>query len=76
MCFPCMDHGVNPFRDWAQVVDCDDILNTPFDKLQAIHELEQGWKQIGARRPKNLEKGDKVRLISMGGDHTISKFQG
>ncbi|KAF9885242.1 hypothetical protein FE257_000602 [Aspergillus nanangensis] len=67
-----MDHGVNPFRDWAQVVDCGDISNTPFDKLQAIQELEHGWKQIGARRPKNTEKGDNVRLISIGGDHTIT----
>lgn len=69
-----MDHGVNPFRDWAEVVDCGDIRNTPFDKLQAIHELEQGWKQITARQPKNIDKGDHVRLISIGGDHTISKL--
>ena len=67
-----MDHGINPFRDWAQIVDCGDISNTPFDKLQAIQELEHGWKQIGARGSKNTEKGDNVRLISIGGDHTIS----
>ncbi|KAE8168354.1 arginase family-domain-containing protein [Aspergillus tamarii] len=67
-----MDHGINPFRDWAQIVDCGDISNTPFDKLQAIQELEHGWKQIGARQPKNTEKGDNVRLISIGGDHTIT----
>ncbi|KAL3476150.1 arginase family-domain-containing protein [Aspergillus californicus] len=67
-----MDHGVNPFRDWAGVVDCGDIPNTPFDKLEAIHQLEHGWKQINAREPKDTDKGDHVRLISIGGDHTIT----
>lgn len=69
-----MDHGVNPFNDWASVVDCGDISNTPFDKLQAIHELEAGWKKIGSRKPQHEEKGKHVRLISIGGDHTISKM--
>jgi agmatinase len=69
-----MDHGVNPFHDWAGVVDCGDIPNTPFDKLEAIHQLEHGWKQINAREPKDTDKGDHIRLISIGGDHTISEL--
>ncbi|CAI7654546.1 unnamed protein product [Penicillium bialowiezense] len=69
---PGMDHGVNPFNDWASVVDCGDISNTPFDKLQAIHELEAGWKKIGSRKPQHEEKSKHVRLISIGGDHTIT----
>lgn len=67
-----MDHLVNPFRDWATVVDCGDISNTPFDKLAAIHELEAGWKSILSRKVKNDKKGNVPRLISIGGDHTIS----
>ncbi|KAJ4421857.1 hypothetical protein N0V82_003457 [Gnomoniopsis sp. IMI 355080] len=67
-----MDHGVNPFRDWATVVDCGDISNTPFDKLQAIHELQKGWESVLLRTPKNLDKGGVPRLVSIGGDHTIS----
>ncbi|KAI9035752.1 agmatinase [Aspergillus affinis] len=67
-----MDHGVNPFRDWAGVVDCGDISNTPFDKLEAMQELERGWKQIIAREPKDTDKGDHIRLVSIGGDHTIT----
>lgn len=69
-----MDHGINPFTDWASIVDCGDISNSPFDKLQAIHELEAGWTKIASRKPQNKEKGDHVRLISIGGDHTISKI--
>lgn len=67
-----MDHGVNPFRDWATVVDCGDIGNTPFDKLQAIHELQKGWEAILARRPRTPGKGAVPRLVSIGGDHTIT----
>ncbi|KAI6752521.1 hypothetical protein HG530_013890 [Fusarium avenaceum] len=67
-----MDHGVNPFRDWASVVDCGDISNTPFDKLQAIHELQRGWEAIGKRKVHNTEKGNVPRIIGIGGDHTVS----
>jgi agmatinase len=68
-----MDHnGVNPFRNWATVVDCGDIFNTPFDKLVAIHELERGMKAINKQIPKNASAADAVRLITIGGDHTIS----
>jgi agmatinase len=67
-----MDHGTNPFRDWASVVDCGDIKNTPFDKVQAIHELEKGFSAIFARKPKNTSKGNVTRIITIGGDHTIS----
>ncbi|KAE9375238.1 Arginase/deacetylase [Stipitochalara longipes BDJ] len=67
-----IDHGVNPFRDWATVTDCGDIKNTPFDKLVAIHELERGMKSINSRKPKNISAADAVRLITIGGDHTIT----
>ena len=64
---------MNPFLDWAQVVDCGDIPNTPFDKLEAVHELEHAWKLINAQSPKNATAADAVRILSIGGDHTISK---
>lgn len=67
-----VDHGVNPFRDWATVVDCGDIQNSPFDKLEAIHQLQKGWEAIAARKVKDTEKADRPRIISIGGDHTIS----
>lgn len=69
-----IDHGVNPFRSWAKVVDCGDISNTPFDKLVAIRELEHGMKSINSLKPKNVSSADAVRLITIGGDHTISNY--
>lgn len=68
-----MDHKVNPFRQWANVVDCGDIPNSPFDKVEAIRQLAAGSSEILKRVPKNTAKGDRVRLITIGGDHTISK---
>jgi len=56
----------------ATVKDCGDIENTPFDKLVAIQELEKGMKAITDQRPKNVSVADAVRIISVGGDHTIS----
>lgn len=69
-----MDHGINPFRQWATVIDCGDISNTPFDKLVAIQELQKGMEAINNQEPKNGSAGDAVRLITIGGDHTISKL--
>ena len=68
-----MDHGVNPFQDWPTVTDCGDINNTPFDKMYAIHELEKGMTAVNGLKPKNQSIADAVRLITIGGDHTISK---
>ncbi len=69
-----MDHAVNPFRNWATVTDCGDIRNTPFDKLVAVHELEKGMAAIHKLKPKNESVADAVRLITIGGDHTVSKY--
>jgi hypothetical protein len=56
------------------VIDCGDISNTPFDKLVAIQELQKGMEAINNQEPKNGCAGDAVRLITIGGDHTISKL--
>ncbi|RAH46668.1 Arginase/deacetylase [Aspergillus brunneoviolaceus CBS 621.78] len=71
LCLQSMDHGTNPFRSWASVVDCGDIANTPFDKLEALQQLEASWKLIGSRKSLNSQKADHVRFLLFGGDHTI-----
>lgn len=63
---------MNPFLDWAAVVDCGDIPNSVFDKYEAVQELASGLHSMASREPKADEKGDHVRLITIGGDHTIS----
>ena len=69
-----MAHGmINPFLDWATVVDCGDIPNSVFDKYEAVQELGSGLHAMASRRPKTTDKGERVRLITIGGDHTISE---
>jgi agmatinase len=68
-----MDHLVNPLQNCATVVDCGDIPNTPFDKLEAIRELQRGWEAINVQGARNESLMDRVRTISIGGDHTISE---
>ena len=69
-----MDHDLNPFRNWATVVDCGDIVNTPFDKMKAIGELQMGMEAMNELKAKNDTVVDATRFISIGGDHTISKI--
>ena len=69
-----MAHGmINPFLDWATVVDCGDIPNSVFDKYEAVLDLGSGLHAMASRRPKTTDKGERVRLITIGGDHTISE---
>ncbi|KAH7349749.1 agmatinase [Plectosphaerella cucumerina] len=63
---------MNPFMDWAAVVDCGDIPNSVFDKYEAVQELASGLHSMASRTPKDVDKGDHVRLITLGGDHTIT----
>ena len=67
-----MDHDLNPFKSWATIVDCGDISNDPFDKLVAVRQLEKGMSVVNEKRPKNGSVSDAVRVVSIGGDHTIS----
>lgn len=68
-----MDHKANPFKDWATIVDCGDIANTPFDKLEAMKQLSQGAAAVMAHKAKAQKISNVVRMITLGGDHTISK---
>ena len=68
-----MDHRTNPFRDWATIVDCGDVANSPFDKFQALKQLTRGATEILTRKSKEQSKSEAVRLITIGGDHTISE---
>ncbi|KAJ1709194.1 formiminoglutamate hydrolase [Aspergillus flavus] len=67
-----MDHRNNPFRDWATVVDCGDVANTPFNKVEAVAQLTTGAKEILSRTAKSQANSSAVRMITIGGDHTIT----
>ncbi|MCJ1259119.1 hypothetical protein MMC24_006954 [Lignoscripta atroalba] len=70
----------NPFNSWATVLDCGDIPVTSYDNVYAIHQIEEGHNSILSRPPathankKGPSKAGKTlpRVITLGGDHTIT----
>ncbi|KAK4073433.1 uncharacterized protein Triagg1_5259 [Trichoderma aggressivum f. europaeum] len=39
--------NINPYRNWAKVVDCGDIPITPFDNDIAREQMTQAFKEAG-----------------------------
>ncbi|OTA95103.1 hypothetical protein M434DRAFT_20495 [Hypoxylon sp. CO27-5] len=70
----------NPFNGWAKVLDCGDIPVTSYDNTWALKQIEEGHYNILSRAPKTAaekpgpsKKGKTLpRVITLGGDHTIT----
>jgi len=74
----------NPFNSWATVLDCGDIPVTSYDNTFALRQIEEGHFNILSRTPVTDadEPGPAVcgalkgktlpRVITLGGDHTIT----
>ncbi|KAJ5587470.1 agmatinase [Penicillium hispanicum] len=70
----------NPFDSDMRILDCGDIPVTSYDNEWAIKQIEQGHNSVLMRKPfsnsekSGLSKAGKTlpRIITMGGDHTIT----
>ncbi|KAI0406047.1 arginase family-domain-containing protein [Xylaria palmicola] len=70
----------NPFDSWATVLDCGDIPVTSYDNTWALKQIEEGHYSILSRAPKTdakkrgpAKQGKTLpRIITLGGDHTIT----
>ncbi|KAJ3043296.1 hypothetical protein HDV00_005299 [Rhizophlyctis rosea] len=69
---------VNPFQNWAKIVDCGDVPVTPYDNALAIRQMTNGHKDLLHRTPaasrlfpSNTLAAKYPRLVTLGGDHTI-----
>ncbi|KAK3720776.1 hypothetical protein LTR37_003439 [Vermiconidia calcicola] len=70
----------NPFNGWAKLIDCGDIPVTSYDNAWALHQIEEGHNSILMRDPATdgkepgISKQGKTlpRVITLGGDHTIT----
>lgn len=58
---------INPYDGKLNVVDCGDVPMTPFDNRIALNQLYRGQRAIHSHKGKN-----QPRIITMGGDHTIT----
>jgi agmatinase len=72
--------ATNPFNSWATVLDCGDIPVTSYDNAWALRQIEEGHFNLLSRSPATdadkrgpATKGKTLpRIITLGGDHTIT----
>ena len=70
----------NPFNSWATVLDCGDIPVTSYDNAYGIQQIEDGHNALLMRTPFtdaevkgwSLKQKTLPRVITLGGDHTIT----
>ncbi|EPE08828.1 arginase agmatinase formimionoglutamate hydrolase [Ophiostoma piceae UAMH 11346] len=64
--------GINPYRNWARVLDCGDIPITPVDNKLALLQMSEAFEELGKRTPASASVIDHPRLITLGGDHSLA----
>ena len=70
--------NLNPYREWAKIVDCGDIPITPFDNALAFRQMTEAFTELAHRAapPKSRDSGVSYRhipkILSLGGDHSIA----
>ncbi|KAJ8607100.1 hypothetical protein MRB53_040536 [Persea americana] len=74
--------GLNPYHNWAKVVDCGDIPISPFDNAVAVRQMNVAFEQLltadvtspatqtGHRKSRSGRTHP--RLLTLGGDHSIA----
>ncbi|KAF5344781.1 hypothetical protein D9757_013423, partial [Collybiopsis confluens] len=80
--------GTDPFKSGLRIVDCGDIPVSPYDSAYAVKQIEESHKAILQRssfsgmandsetgellEPIALDGKSHPRIITLGGDHTIT----
>ncbi|KAL3421017.1 Guanidinobutyrase [Phlyctema vagabunda] len=62
--------GLNPYSNWAKVIDCGDIPVTPFDNALAMQQMTEAFTELGLRE--GTAPGSMPKLIILGGDHLVA----
>lgn len=64
--------NVNPYQNWARIIDCGDIPVTPFDNAIAAEQMTQAFRRLGRARPASALSAGKPKLVTLGGDHSLA----
>lgn len=66
--------GINPYKSWADIVDCGDIPIAPFDNKLALRQMSEAYVELGRRAPTSKAAGYQgmSKLITLGGDHSVA----
>ncbi|KAK3682655.1 arginase family-domain-containing protein [Podospora appendiculata] len=63
--------NINPYQNWATILDCGDIPVTPMDNAVALAQMTVAFVELGQRGTVSplLQK---PKLITLGGDHSLA----
>ncbi|KAG7881172.1 hypothetical protein KL938_003302 [Ogataea parapolymorpha] len=63
--------GINPYQDWAKVIDCGDIPVTPMDNELALDQMTKAFEELLLKRKNAVDGSGPPKLVALGGDHSI-----
>ncbi|KAK3332454.1 arginase family-domain-containing protein [Cercophora scortea] len=63
--------NINPYQNWATILDCGDIPVSPMDNAVALAQMTAAFVELGQRGTVSplLQK---PKLITLGGDHSLA----
>jgi len=70
--------GLNPYQEWATIIDCGDIPITPFDNALAVRQMSEAFTNLAhqsapkASRESSVTYRNRPKLLTLGGDHSIA----
>ncbi|KAI0598527.1 agmatinase [Biscogniauxia sp. FL1348] len=66
--------GINPYQNWAKILDCGDIPVVPTDNALAVQQMSTAFTELGehAAVSPQLSPSGRPRLITLGGDHSLA----
>ncbi|KAI1841236.1 hypothetical protein JX265_010152 [Neoarthrinium moseri] len=65
--------NINPYQNWATILDCGDIPVIPIDNAVALQQMTAAFEELGARPPVSQDPSHaKPKLITLGGDHSLA----
>lgn len=69
--------AINPYQNWAKIIDCADIPVSPVDNTLALTQMTEGYRELLSRSmtasaKRDARPGAPPRLVTIGGDHSIA----
>lgn len=70
--------NLNPYQEWAKIIDCGDIPITPFGNALALRQMTEAFTNLAysSASKENAESTvsyrRKPKLLTLGGDHSIA----
>ncbi|KAH8840971.1 hypothetical protein MCOR27_011733 [Pyricularia oryzae] len=63
--------NINPYQNWAKIIDCGDIPVTPVDNAVALTQMTAAFGELGMHKPTSglLQR---PKLVTLGGDHSLA----